>query len=218
MSSSPTLKEEFGPIDIYVFDQILRGNIAPGMRILDAGCGSGRNLLYLLRAGYEVQAIDADKESIELVRGLAAALAPHLPSENFRTGSIERMHLPDNSVDYVICNAVLHFANHEQHFRAMVQELWRVLRPGGIFFARLGSRIGMQFEHIRNDVYRVGDGTEWFLVDESLLLAITAQLNGSLVDPLKTTIVQNQRCMTTWVMRKAAEYFLSPGKSERLEA
>jgi 2-polyprenyl-3-methyl-5-hydroxy-6-metoxy-1,4-benzoquinol methylase len=37
------LQEQFGQLDIYWFDQLLRGRIVPGMRILDAGCGFGRN-------------------------------------------------------------------------------------------------------------------------------------------------------------------------------
>ena len=56
------LLAQFGPIDIYLFDQILRGRIARGMRVLDAGCGSGRNLVYLLREGYEVFGVDADPQ------------------------------------------------------------------------------------------------------------------------------------------------------------
>jgi hypothetical protein len=97
---------------------------------------------------------------------------------------------------------VLHFARDEQHFLAMVEELWRVLRPGGMLFCRLGSRIGMDFERVRDNVYRIGDGSEWFLVDEAVLLRMTEQMGGLLVDPLKTTIVQDYRCMTTWVVRK----------------
>ena len=45
------LRAQFGAIDVYLFDQLLRGAIRPGMRVLDAGCGSGRNLVYLLREG-----------------------------------------------------------------------------------------------------------------------------------------------------------------------
>lgn len=197
-----SLQEQFGQIDIYVFDQILRGNIAPGMRVLDAGCGYGRNLVHLLREGCEVFALDASEAGVEHVRALAAELAPELPAENFRVGAIERMDFPDAFTDVVICNSVLHFARDEQHFLAMVEELWRVLRPGGMLFCRLGSRIGMDFERLRGNVYRVGDGSEWFLVDEAALLRMTEQMNGVLVDPLKTTIVQDYRCMTTWVVRK----------------
>jgi SAM-dependent methyltransferase len=203
--SGLSLQEQFGQIDIYVFDQILRGNIAPEMRVLDAGCGYGRNLVYLLREGCEVFALDANAEGVGHVRALASELAPQLPPENFRVGAIETMDFPDAFADVVICNSVLHFARDEQHFLAMVTELWRVLRPGGMLFCRLGSRIGMEFERVRSHIYRIGDGSEWFLVDEAVLLRMTEQMNGLLIDPLKTTIVQDYRCMTTWVVRKRTE-------------
>ena len=69
-----SVQEQFGQIDIYVFDQILRGNIAPGMRVLDAGCGYGRNLVHLLREGCEIFALDADADGVEHVRQLSASL------------------------------------------------------------------------------------------------------------------------------------------------
>jgi len=199
-----TVQEQFGQVDIYVFDQILRGNIAAGMKVLDAGCGYGRNLVYLLREGAKVYALDANAEGVEHVRRLAAELAPGLPAENFQVGAIEKMPFADGMADVVICSSVLHFARDEQHFLAMVEELWRVLRPGGLLFTRLGSRIGMKFPRLRANVYRIGDGSEWFLVDEAALMNMTAQMAGVLVDPLKTTIVQDYRCMTTWVLRKRA--------------
>ena len=200
-----TIAEQFGQIDIYVFDQILRGNIAPGMRVLDAGCGYGRNLVYLLREGFEVFALDADAAGVGHVRALAAGLAPALPAANFRVGGIEKMPFTDGFADVVICNSVLHFARDEQQFLAMIAELWRVLRPGGMLFCRLGSRIGMEFERVRGHVFRIGDGSEWFLVDEAVLLQMTRQMDGVMVDPLKTTVVQDYRCMTTWVLRKRNE-------------
>jgi len=198
----PSLREQFGPIDIYLFDQLLRGRIAPGMRILDAGCGYGRNLIHLLREGAEIHAVDANPEAVAHVRSLAAQLAPTLPASNFRVGPIEKLDFPDNFADVVICSSVLHFARDEAHFLAMVSQLWRVLRPGGLLFCRLGSRIGMNFERLRGNIYRINDGSEWFLVDESELMKLTDQMNAVLVDPLKTTIVQDHRCMTTWVLRK----------------
>jgi SAM-dependent methyltransferase len=197
-----TVQEQFGQIDIYVFDQILRGNIAPGMRVLDAGCGYGRNLVHLLRAGCEVFALDADAAGVDHVRKLSASLETGLPAENFHVGETEKMPFADGFADVVISSAVLHFARDDQHFLAMLKELWRVLRPGGLLFCRLGSRIGMDFEHVRGHIFLLGDGSEWFLVDEQMLLRLTDELNGVMVDPLKTTIVQDYRCMTTWVLRK----------------
>jgi SAM-dependent methyltransferase len=196
------LQEQFGQIDIYLFDQILRGNIAPGMCILDAGCGYGRNLVHLLREGCDVFALDEDGEGVEHVRKLSASLMTGLPAKNFQVGAIERMPFPKEFADVVICSAVLHFARDEGHFRAMLSELWRVLRPGGMLFCRLGSRIGMDFERIEGNRFIIGDGSKWFLVDEEMLLDLTEEMDAVLVDPLKTTIVQDLRCMTTWVLRK----------------
>ncbi len=202
MPLAGTIQEQFGAIDIYVFDQILRGNIAPPSRLLDAGCGYGRNLVYLLREGCEVFALDADPEGVDHVRRLSEAVGTGLPGSNFQVGAIESMPFPDACFEVVICNSVLHFARDEDHFRAMLAELWRVLEPGGLLFVRLGSRIGMDFERVRGCTYVVGDGSEWFLVDEEMLLELTDELDAVLVDPLKTTVVQDFRCMTTWVLRK----------------
>jgi tellurite methyltransferase len=201
MTSS--LRDQFGPIDIYLFDQILRGNITPAMRVLDAGCGEGRNLAYLLREGCEVFAIDRDAAAVAQVRKLVASFQPALPQDNFQLGAVEAMPFADSFADVVLCSAVLHFAREEHHFRAMTSELWRVLRPGGLLFCRLASRIGMDFKELQPGIFAVGR-SEWFLVDQKMLLERTAELGGTLVDPLKTTIVQDQRCMTTWVVRKPA--------------
>jgi tellurite methyltransferase len=170
--------------------------------VLDAGCGYGRNLVHLLREGCEIFALDRDSDGVEHVRQLSASLNTGLPTENFQVGNIERMPFSDGLADVVICSSVLHFARDDRHFEAMLRELWRVLRPGGMLFCRLGSRIGMDFTHVRGNIFVVGDGSEWFLVDEEMLLELTEKMNAVLVDPLKTTIVQDYRCMTTWVTRK----------------
>ncbi|HZM27567.1 MAG TPA: class I SAM-dependent methyltransferase [Gemmatimonadales bacterium] len=205
MSLPAGLQEQFGEIDIYLFDQLLRGRIVPGMRILDAGCGSGRNLVYLLQAGYEVFGADEDAASIAEVRRLAARFAPALPADNFRVESLEALTFPSLFADTVICSAVLHFAADDARFNAMLQGCWRVLKPNGLFFCRLASSIGLdgRGEPLGGRRYRLPDRSERYLVDEPLLLALTRGLGGELVDPLKTTVVQDQRCMTTWVVRKA---------------
>src|SRR5205809_1149964 len=184
-----SLQQQFGEIDIYLFDQILRGRIALGNRILDVGCGSGRNLIYLLREGYEIYAVDSDRRAIDAVRRLAAKLAPALLAENFRLEPIEEMSFPNGFADFVISSAVLHFARDDHHFQAMLRETWRVLKPGGLLFCRLASSIGME-DRIRPIAGRrclLPDGSERYLVDEPLLLQLAEQLGGRLLDPLKTT-------------------------------
>lgn len=199
-----SLPELFGNIDIYLFDQILRGRVAPGMTVLDAGCGSGRNLRYFLRSGYQVFGADADAEAVAATRLLAAALSPNLPSSNFRVEPLERSSFPDSFADVVISSAVLHFARDDHQFDAMLQGTWRLLKSGGLLFCRLASSIGMehQIQRIAGRRFLLPDGSERYLVDERQLMESTARLRGRLLDPLKTTVVQNQRCMTTWVVRK----------------
>jgi ubiquinone/menaquinone biosynthesis C-methylase UbiE len=199
-----TIQEQFGQIDIYLFDQILKGRISLGMQILDAGCGGGRNLVYFLREGYSVYAVDPDVQALESVRARARKFAPSLPDSNFRVETVENMSFDDACADVVICNTVLHFARDDAHFDAMLHGAWRVLKPGGLFFSRLGSTIGMenQIEHIEGRRYKSPDGSERYLVDEALLDSLTERLGAELADPLKTTVVQNQRAMTTWVLRK----------------
>ena len=203
-----TLQEQFGQIDIYLFDQILRGNISPKSRVLDAGCGSGRNIQYLLREGCEVFGVDVSAQAVAAVRKMASELSPALPAENFQVAAVEAMPFADEFADVVVCHSVLHFAKDEAQLKAMVRELWRVLRPGGMLFCRLASTIGagqeMAFQEIGERRFRMSHGVEWLLVDEALLMELTHSLGAELVDPLKTTVVQGQRCMTTWVVKKKA--------------
>lgn len=183
-----TLIEQFGNIDIYLFDQLLRGRIRPGMHILDAGCGEGRNLVYFCKESYDVWGVDAN---------------PTLTGWNkFQQAQIETLPFPDTHFDVVISSAVLHFARDTEHFDAMLHDMWRVLKPDGLFFCRLASNIGMP--ELKPGRERLPDGSERFLVDAEMLLNRTTELGGELADPLKTTIVHELRCMTTWVVRKLA--------------
>jgi len=198
------LHREFGGIDIYLFDQLLRGRIAPGMRILDAGCGGGRNLVYFLRAGFDVSAIDADAGAVAELRAMAGAVGSDVPAANFRVETVEELSFPDASFDVVVSSAVLHFARDDRQFDAMVRSMWRVLRPGGLLFARLASTIGIErlLQPVEGRRHLLPDGSQRYLVDETMLVEFARVLGGTLVDPIKTTVVQGQRSMTTWVLRK----------------
>jgi SAM-dependent methyltransferase len=200
---SAELRGAFGDIDIYLFDQLLRGRFDGRRRILDAGCGGGRNLPYFLTHGYDVFAIDEDPAAVTAARRLAARLAPALPLDNIRQGALHVLPWPDGRMDAVICSAVLHFARDRVHFDRMLDEMWRVLARGGVFFARLASSIGLEalLPETTGRV-RLPDGSDRFVVDERLLLDAAYERGATLLDPIKTTNVQNQRCMTTWVLQK----------------
>ncbi len=196
--------EIFGDIDIYLFDQILKNRFAPEMKILDAGCGGGRNLVYFLRQHFQVFGIDQNPEAVEYVRYLAQMLAPEISQENFQISAIETMPYADETFDWVLSNAVLHFADNKIQFDKMLLEMWRVLKPSGILFARLASTIGIEdrIEKIAERRYLLPDGSERFLVDEQMLIEATENLGGIFIEPIKTTNVQNLRSMTTWVIGK----------------
>lgn len=195
-----TLREELGSLDIYLFDQLLKGRLPAGTRILDAGCGDGRNLVFFLRNGYPLWGVDSSPRAVEAARARAQSLAPGLPAERFRVATLDELPFGTASFDAVLASAVLHFARDGAHFRAMVDELWRVLAPGGLLFARLASTIGIEerVEALGDRRYRLPDGSTRFLVDEALLVTLTRELGGELADPIKTTNVQNLRAMTTW--------------------
>jgi tellurite methyltransferase len=193
-----SLREEFGGIDIYLFDQLLRGRITEGMSILDAGCGHGRNLVYLLRHGFSVAAVDDDEAAVEQVRLLG------VPPERVRLDRVEDLSFGDAEFDVVISSAVLHFARDEAHWWAMVDAMWRVLKPGGLLFARLATTIGHEsrVQALGGRRYVLPDGSTRFLVDEPMIMAATARVGATLADPLKTSVVQDARSMMTWVVRK----------------
>jgi tellurite methyltransferase len=204
MTSQLDLQNWFGSIDIYLFDQLLKGRFVPGMRLLDAGCGGGRNLNYFLKSGFDVCGVDQSPEAIAQARALVTLLAPNLSRDNFRVEPVESVSFVDADFEVVISSAVLHFATDEEHWQRMVREMWRVLKPGGIFLARLASTIGIEdeVEHLEGRRYHLPDGSIRFLVDEQMLLTATAALGGEWLEPFKTVVVQHQRSMSNWVVRK----------------
>lgn len=197
-------RELYGEIDIYLFDQLLKGGFDKCRRIVDIGCGGGRNLHYFLKNGYEVFGVDKNEHAIACVQELAARIAPGAPSDNFVVAGAESIPFEPDSFDLVLCSALLHFANDKQHFEEMLQSAWSMVKPGGFFFARLASNISI--EHLVVDIghgrYLLPDDSERYLVDMSTLHHYTHALNAELFEPIKTTNVQNLRAMTTWCLQK----------------
>lgn len=198
------LQETFGNIDIYLFDQLLKGRFDNCNNIIDVGCGYGRNLVYFLQKNYQVFGIDQNPEAIEEVKRLSKKLAPANDVNNFRVALVEHNPFKESFFDIAICSAVLHFAKDKNHFDKMLQSTWKVLKTGGFLFTRLASDIGIEslVVDLGNGRYYLPDGSERFLVNEKILLHYSNKLNGELYEPIKTTNVQNLRCMTTWCLKK----------------
>jgi SAM-dependent methyltransferase len=198
------LQRLLGNIDIYLLDQLLKGTYNNCHTVLDAGCGGGRNLVYFLQNDYSVYGVDPNEQAVEAVKALSQSLAPARPASNFVVAAAEDLPFADSSFDLVISSAVLHFARGEEHFESMLQSMWRVLKPGGYLFARLASDIGLESLVLPTGLgrYLLPDGSERFLANEKMLLHYTRLLNARLHEPIKTTNVQNMRCMTTWCLQK----------------
>ncbi len=126
--------------------------------------------MHLLREGCEIFALDADPDGVEHVRQLSESLGTGLPAENFQVGSIERMPFPDGFADVVICNSVLHFARDDRHFQAMLRSYGECSGRAGCCSAALVQESAWTSSEVRANIFIVGDGSEWFLVDEEMLL------------------------------------------------
>ena len=193
-----------GDADIYLIDQLMKGRLAPGDRILDAGCGGGRNLEPFLASGYDVFAVDGSPQAVLQTRRLGRELGARRPRGWVSRQAVEALGFRSGVFDAVIASALLHFARDRGHLGNMIEELWRVLAPGGLLFARLASTIGVEaeVEPLGEGRFRLPDGAEWVLVDRAALLEWSERLGGRLIEPIKTTVVDNLRAMTTWCLVK----------------
>jgi len=155
---------------------------------------------WFLQNNFDIYGIDQNEESIRLLR----INNPGIPESRFRVSSVEKMPLPDNHFDHVISSAVLHFATGTGHFRNMLQEMLRVLKPGGSLFIRMTSDIGIEHKVIliSNGVYDIPDGSRRFLLTRKLLADCMQDFNFSFLEPLKTVNVDDVRCMSTLVLQK----------------
>ena len=194
-----------GRMDVYLLDQLLKGNIDLDQAILDAGCGGGRNTVYFMRKQVEVYGIDHSHEAISEIRALSQALGYAFP-ERFSVSDIRDLPYPDAFFGTVICNAVLHFSEDEGYFRQALEECWRVLKPEGILFVRTAVRDGVEkgilLLNEKEGWYELPDGTTRFLVSLEQLTQIGTELKGNLVQPIRAVVLPGMRSMCTWCLQK----------------
>lgn len=194
------LQKLLGDTDIYLLDQIMKGRFRASDKILDAGCGNGRNMHWFLQNSFEIYGIDMNEENINVLKNKN----PNLSEERLQIFKVEKMNFPDNYFDHVICSAVLHFAKNTIHFKQMFTEMLRVLKSDGILFIRMTSDIGIEntIRLIADGVYQIPDGSNRFLLTKNFLAECMRENNLSFIEPLKTVNVNDERCMTTLVLRK----------------
>ncbi|HUZ61404.1 MAG TPA: class I SAM-dependent methyltransferase [Hanamia sp.] len=202
--NSFSLHELIGNTDIYLLDQIMKGGYIAGEKILDTGCGNGRNLIWFLKNDFEVYAVDRDPAAIKYLE----SVHPDFNKERLQVAEIDKLPFGNNFFDHVISSAVLHFAKSVLHFNDMIKEMVRVLKPNGSLFIRMTSDIGIEnkIQHIENGVYHIPDGSIRFLLTPNLLKNMMYKNNLSFIEPLKTVNVDGLRCMSTLVLRKKYEF------------
>ena len=193
------LQESIGGTDIYLLDQILKRRYSIEDRILDAGCGKGRNLKWFYKNNYAIYGVDQNKENIDYVKQKFNKKSPYFSVQN-----LEELNYEDASFNHIICNAVLHFAKDTTHFLAMFSELVRVVKSNGTIFIRTATIEGIKdkTELISEGVYKLPDKTTRYLLTKALLNQIQQQFDVELIEPFKYVNVDDLRCMATLVFKK----------------
>jgi len=193
------LKEIFGTIDIYLFDQILKQRYQRDDKILDTGCGKGRNMYWFYKNGYTIYGLDKDEKAI----AIAQENYPKIKNK-IEVSDLDTIPFEDDFFNHVISNAVLHFAESTEHFETMFAELVRVVKVNGVLFIRMTSNIGIEnnIDKISEGVYTIPDGSTRFLLTKELLKKLLKKHNLSFIEPLKTVNVNDLRCMSTLVLRR----------------
>jgi trans-aconitate methyltransferase len=140
----------------------------PGEHILDLGCGDGQLTERLAASGAIVSAIDASAEMVAAARerGIAAD-----------QGKAESLPYPDASFDAVFSNAVLHWVRGQDE---MMEQVRRVLRPGGRFVAEMGGhgniaaiRVGFAAVLARHGFAALGDRGNYYPTPEAYAERLT---------------------------------------------
>ena len=185
-----SLNQQVGNVDIYLLDQILKGRFDGRKRLLDAGCGEGRNLPYFINNGLEVHGIDTNPQAIKMLQMMYKD-----QRDKFKVGSIEQLEYDDDYFGTIICAAVLHFATNKDHFMLMMEALSRTLKPTGNLFIRTACDVGLN----TND--GSDQGFTYLLTKPDLQEALDAY-NLQLVDPFKTVLVENKRSMAVLMLEK----------------
>ena len=193
------LNSALGNIDIYLLDQLLKGRISPDMKILDAGCGEGRNLVYFINNEYDVYGVDANKSAIKMVQMQAKGYEP----ERFVHTSVEEMIFPPEVFDYIVSSAVLHFAKNHEHFHAMMIRMLHVLKPEGTLFIRMATDVGLSMNISEKGIATLPDGSpNRYIFRMKNLNSFLQKYNLEMIEPPKSAAVHHLRSMSVFVLRK----------------
>jgi len=212
--SNKIMLKAIGNIDVYLLDQLMKERIAPNAKILDAGCGVARNSEYFVRNNFDIFGIDNNEQAIGEAKEQIALWNANYDSKRFSVADLSEIPFPNNTFDFIISIAVLHFANDRAHFTNLFEELIRVLKPGGLLFIRMTTKhtLAHHSQHLHDDVYDIPDGSTRYLLDKDYLTELMAKHKLTFVDPFKTVNVEDVRTMAVVVLQKASSVRDADGK------
>lgn len=198
------LNKLLGNIDIYLLDQILKGRFSKEMKILDAGCGEGRNAVYFINQGYQIFGVDQNETAVQYCRYMAKSIDKTYDSHRFQLAGLEEIPFHKEAFDAVICSAVLHFAQDESNFWAMINEMLRVLKSGGVLWFRMTTAFGGIIEKSKplgDGKYLLPDGSGRFMLTQSHVDKLE-KMGLKFLELPKSVLVHGQRTMGVFVMEK----------------
>lgn len=200
--SEENINNEFGDIDLELLDLILKGHFKERRKILDVGCGEGRNLIYFMQRDFDISAIDADKSSVELVKYIAKNFNKN--PEQIVQGRIEEANYLPSSMDAIICTRVLHFSESESHFLKSWNSMRSILKPGGLLYFSTDSMIRFEdkVSNLSEDKWQFSDGSVRFLLSDRLLKKMNIGEQYDFLVPMKTIHYGDKHSQTILSLKK----------------
>lgn len=185
-------------MDLLLLDLILKGKISEQAKILDAGCGEGRNAIYFIREGYDYLGIDSDESKIRLAQYMGNNISTS--KARFEVADIDNMNEVD-FFDLVICSRVLHFAESKSDFLNKWSILVERLNKGGTIFVSMDSTIENTLgKESGNGTFEFPDGTIRFSLTQEIYEEIKKGFEE--IEPLKTLIQYRTRAQSFFAFRK----------------
>ena len=173
-------------------DLILKGNVNPSSRVLDIGCGEGRNGIYFIQNGYEYHGWDTDESKISLLEYLSKSIIGAKVTfeiQDFRRAS------SNETYDLIICSRVLHFAESEEDFYEMWKKLTSLLSSGGIIYLSMDSVIETSIgKRLESGKVEFPDGKIRFTLTKELYVEIKKGFEE--IEPLRTLVHHKERAQS----------------------
>ncbi|MEM6735448.1 MAG: methyltransferase domain-containing protein [Bacteroidota bacterium] len=188
----------FGDMDLFLIDAILKGKIPQEGKVLDIGCGEGRNGIFFINEEYEYLGIDQNASRISLIDYLSKSSKTAIA--RFQVGRMQEIDLSEE-FDVIICSRILHFAENEQDFQLIWRNIVQHLNTQGVlYFSMDSAMIGQEVKAKGNGKYEFQDGHISYALNPSLY---EYMLKGfSELEYLKTVIYNNKRINSFGLLRK----------------